>query len=89
MPGTNCLKSMSIFIKNHHVFYYVSHFVFDLKKKMLTNVLKVLVNDSFKESFYGKIKEKINILTAFFIFYKNCVKTFLKLIVKQYLKSIH
>ena len=55
---------------------------------MLTNVLKVLINNSFKESFYGKRKEKINILTAFFIFYKNCVKTFLKLIVKQYLKSI-
>ena len=37
----------------------------------------MLINP-FKKSFYGK---KINILTFFFIFHKNDVKTFLKWIV--------
>ena len=46
-------------------------------REMLTNTLRVLVNNSFKENFYGK-KKTINILTVFFIFYKNGVKTFLK-----------
>ena len=46
------------------------------KGKMLTNVLRVLVKNSFKESFYGK--KKINVLTAFFISHKSSVKTFLK-----------
>ena len=45
---------------------------------MLTNALKALVNNPFKENFYEK---KINILISFFIFYKNSVKIFLKLIV--------
>ena len=36
---------------------------------MLTNDLKALVNNSFKESFYEKRKKKtINILTIFFHF---------------------
>jgi len=43
-----------------------------------------LVNNSVKESFYGKRKKKvINILTAFFISHKSDVKTFLKWIVNQ------
>ena len=46
------------------------------KGKMLTNVLRVLVKNSFKESFYGK--KKINVLTVFFISHKSSVKTFLK-----------
>ena len=54
---------------------------------MLTNVLRALVNNSFKESFYRGKKKAINILTTFFIFYKSGVKNFLKLIVKQYPKS--
>ena len=42
---------------------------------MLTNILKVMVNYLFKESFNGKRKKKtINILINFFIFHKNCVK---------------
>ena len=45
---------------------------------LLTNVLRVLVNNPFKESFYGKKKKTINVLTIFFIFHKSCVKTFLK-----------
>ena len=45
-------------------------------RKMLTNVLMTLVNNPFKESFYGKKKK--NVLTAVFISYKRCVKTFLK-----------
>ena len=37
--------------------------------KILTNVIRALVNNPFKESFYGKRKEKtINVLTAFFHF---------------------
>ena len=44
---------------------------------MLTSVLKALIKNSVKESFYGKRKKKtINILTAFFISHKNDVKTF-------------
>jgi len=46
---------------------------------MLTDALKVMVNNLFKEIFYGKRKEKtINILTAFLISHKSGVKTFLK-----------
>ena len=33
------------------------------------NTFKVLVNNLFKEIFYGKIKKK-NVLIAFFIFHK-------------------
>ena len=47
-------------------------------REMLTNVLRVLVNNQFKESFYEKRKEKkkaVNVLTIFFISHKNCVKT--------------
>ena len=49
------------------------------------NVLRALVNNQFKENFYGKIIIIIiiNILTVFFIFYKNGVKIFLKWIVNQ------
>ena len=55
---------------------------------MLTNALRVLVYNSIKEIFYGKRKEKsINILTIFFISYKNDVKTFLKWIINQYSKG--
>ena len=48
-------------------------------REMLTDALRVLVNNPFKENFYGKRKKKsINVLTAFSISYKNSVKTFLK-----------
>ena len=53
---------------------------------MLTNALKVLINNPFKESFYEK-KKVINVLLAFFISYKNGIKIFLKWIVNQYPKS--
>ena len=56
------------------------------EREMLINTLKVLVNNPFKEIFYGK-KKIINILTAFFISHKSCIKTFLKWIVNQYSKS--
>ena len=46
--------------------------------EMLMNVLRVLINNPFKESFYKKRKKTINVLTLFFIFHKNEVKTFLK-----------
>ena len=45
-------------------------------RKMLISVLRVLVKNPVKESFYGKRKKIINILTAFFIFHKSDVKTF-------------
>ena len=47
---------------------------------MLTNVLRVLVNNPFKKSFMGNEKKKktITILTAFLISHKNGIKTFLK-----------
>ena len=49
------------------------------KREMLTNILRALVNNPFKKIFYGKRKKKvINVLTVFFIFHKNSVKTFLK-----------
>ena len=55
---------------------------------MLTYILGTLVNNLFKESFYGKRKKKtINVLKDFFIFHKSCVKTFLKLIVNHYPKG--
>ena len=44
---------------------------------MLTGVLRVLVKNLVKESFYDKRKKKaINILTVFFISHKNDVKIF-------------
>ena len=53
-------------------------------REILTNVIRALVNNPFKENFYGKRKEKtINVLTAFFISYKSGIKTFLKWIVNQ------
>ena len=45
---------------------------------MLTNTLRVMINNPFKENFYVKKKK---VLTVFFISHKNGVKTFLKLIV--------
>ena len=52
---------------------------------MLTSALMALVNNPFKESFYGKWKKKkvINILTIFFISHKSGIKTFLKWIIKE------
>ena len=43
---------------------------------MLMSVLKALVKNPVKESFYEKRKK--NILTIFFIFHKSCIKIFLK-----------
>ena len=45
---------------------------------MLTSALRALVKNPVKKSFYGKEKKTINVLTAFFIFHKSDVKTFLK-----------
>ena len=51
---------------------------------MLTSALRALVKNPVKESFHWKReKKKINVLTAFFISYKNDVKTFLKWIVNE------
>ena len=47
-----------------------------LYRKMLTDAFKVIINNSFKESFYGK--KKINVLIVFFISHKSSVKIFLK-----------
>ena len=53
------------------------------------DVLRVMVNNSFKESFYKKIIIIINILTTFFISYKSDVKTFLKWIVNHCSKGLY
>ena len=47
------------------------------------NALRALVNNLFKESFYGK--KKINIFTVFFISHKSGVKTFLN----ELLTNVH
>ena len=53
---------------------------------MLTDTLKTIVNNLFKENFYEK--KKINVLQFFpLIFYGSNVKTFLKLIINQCLKA--
>ena len=43
---------------------------------MLTSVFRVLVNNPVKKSFYEEKKKVNNVLTVFFIFHKNDVKTF-------------
>ena len=43
---------------------------------MLTSVLRALVKNQVKESFYREKKKTINVLIAFFISHKNDVKTF-------------
>ena len=48
---------------------------------MLTDALRAMVNNSFKESFYGKRKKTINVLIIFSIFHNSGVKTFLQWIV--------
>jgi len=54
---------------------------------MLMDVLRVMINNSFREYFYEK--KTINILTIFFIFYQNFVKIFLKLVVNYCPKNTH
>ena len=54
---------------------------------MLTSVQRTLIKNPVKESFYGKRKKKINILTIFFISHKNDVKIFLKWIHNKYPKN--
>ena len=46
---------------------------------MLINILRIIVNNSFKKKIYKKRKKKvINVLTVFSIFHKNGIKIFLK-----------
>ena len=46
---------------------------------MQTDAIRIMINNSFKEKFYGKRKKVINILTAFSIYHKSSVKTFFKI----------
>ena len=56
---------------------------------MLTDAIRALINNLFKENFYEKRKKKvINVLTVFFISHKSDVKTFLKWIVNCMASSI-
>ena len=55
--------------------------------KMLTNIFKVLVNNSFKKSYYRE-KKYLMFFTGFFIFHKSGIKTFLKWIVNEFPKDI-
>ena len=62
----------------------------NIYRVMLTNALiRALVNNLVKESFYGEKNKTINILTVFFISHKSYVKTFLKWIVNEYPKGTH
>ena len=54
---------------------------------MLKDALRAMVNNLFKENFYEKRKNAINVLTAFFISHKSVVKTFIKWIVNYYPKG--
>ena len=54
-----------------------SNFYIELKEK-LTEALRVMINNPFKESFNGKRKKVINVLIAFSIFHKSGVKTSIK-----------
>ena len=71
--------NLMIIKNNYHKF---------IKRKMLTNTFRVLVNNTLKKTFIGKGKKIINILTAFFIYHKNNVKTFLKWIFNKYPNAI-
>ena len=53
----------------------------------ILNALKVLVNNSFKESHYGE-KKYLMFFIGFFIFHKSDIKTFLKWIANQFLKTL-
>ena len=48
-----------------------------ISRKMVTIVIKILVNNLFKKKIIKK-KKIINILTVFFIFHKSGIKIFLK-----------
>ena len=55
---------------------------------MLTDVLKKMINNSFKENFVEKEKKKqLMFWPFFFISHKNGIKIFLKLIVNYYSKD--
>ena len=50
---------------------------------MLTDALRTMINNPFKESFYEKKKKTINVLTIFFISHKSDVKIFFNWILNQ------
>ena len=54
---------------------------------MLTSALRTLVKNPVKESFYGKRKKIINVVTAFFISHKIDIKTYFNWIINQYPKG--
>ena len=54
-------------------------------REILTDTLREIVNNLFKENFYGKKKKTINILTTFFISHKNVSKKFFKM--NYYIKN--
>ena len=54
---------------------------------MLMNTLIVLVNEIFLEIIYKKRKNKLICFTAFYKFYKNCIKIFLKSPLTNVLKT--
>ena len=56
--------------------FFIRFFLLKLSRKMLTDVVRVMVNNSFKENFYRE--KKNNVLTTFSISHKNGVKLFLK-----------
>ena len=63
-----CLVDLGLFLQK----------LTNTNRKMLTNALRALVNNPFKESFYGEKKKTIKVLTVFFISHKSGVKIFQK-----------
>ena len=60
-----CLVDLGLFLQK----------LTNTNRKLLTNALRALVNNPFKESFYGE-KKTINVLTVFFISIKVVSKFF-------------
>ena len=55
---------------------------------MLTNALRALIKNPVKESFYGKKKKTINILTVFSFFIKAMSKLFLIRFITSSLRAL-
>ena len=81
-------QKLIFMVKEKSRSFFVQIFIHSIRE-MLTDAFGTMVNNSFKESLYGKRKKIINVLIVFFISYKSGIKTFLKQIVNDCLKSTH
>ena len=60
-----------------------------LREYLIIFALGELLTIHLKKAFMEKEKKKLKVLTAFSIFHKSCVKTFLKQIVNHYFKDTY